>query len=290
MCVLVVASVTKNAGIELLKAGARRLIIGTRATPEFLAKFPKGQVMVALDHRGEVVVDQGWANSTGETIWDRAERLAPFCSGFLTTFVEGEGCLEGMNIEAVKNLKQKLPGQLTVAGGIKETSEVAQISALGVDAGWRGGGLYKGLVDPGAAVVESIKFDGAGLVPTVVQDQSGQVLMMAFSSPESLKIALSEGRGVYYSRSRQEIWRKGETSGSVQELISCRADCDRDCLLFTVRQSGSACHNNTYSCFGQASSDRRFSLPELFDIIKDRKQSPRPDLIRQNILPTGACF
>jgi phosphoribosyl-AMP cyclohydrolase / phosphoribosyl-ATP pyrophosphohydrolase len=266
----------ENMGIELLKAGAKRLIVGTKATPEFLAKFPRQQVMVALDHRGEVVVDQGWANSTGETIWQRAERLAPFCSGFLTTFVEGEGCLEGMNIDAVKNLKDKLPGQLTVAGGIKETSEVAKISALGVDV-QVGMALYKGLVDPAAAVVESVKFDANGLVPTIVQDQAGQVLMMAYSSPESLRLALTVGRGVYFSRSRKEIWHKGDTSGHVQELISCRVDCDRDCLLFIVRQTGSACHNDTYSCFGQASSDRRFSLPELFDIIRDRKAVPRPE-------------
>jgi phosphoribosyl-ATP pyrophosphohydrolase/phosphoribosyl-AMP cyclohydrolase len=263
-------------GIELLKAGAKRLIVGTKATPEFLAKFPKEQVMVALDHRGEVVVDQGWANSTGETIWSRAERLAPYCSGFLTTFVEGEGCLEGMNIEAVKNLKERLPGQLTVAGGIKETAEVAQISALGVDV-QVGMALYKGLVDPAAAVVESVKFDSNGLVPTIVQDPSGQVLMMAYSSPESLRLALTEGRGVYFSRSRKEIWHKGDTSGSVQELVSCRADCDRDCLLFTVRQTRNACHNDTYSCFGQATSDRRFSMPELFDILKDRKVAPKPE-------------
>ena len=266
----------KKMGVELLKAGAKRLIIGTRATPEFLADFPKEQVLVALDHRGEVVVDQGWVNSTGETIWDRAARLAPHCSGFLTTFVEGEGCLEGMNIDAVKNLKAKLPGQLTVAGGIKETSEVAQISALGVDV-QVGMALYKGLVDPVEAVVQSVKYDAAGLVPTIVQDPHGQVLMMAFSSAESLSLALKLGRGVYYSRSRQKIWHKGDTSGSVQELISCRVDCDRDCLLFTVKQTKAACHNDTYSCFGSATSDRKFSLGELFEIVGDRKTNPKPE-------------
>ncbi|MBS2007330.1 MAG: bifunctional phosphoribosyl-AMP cyclohydrolase/phosphoribosyl-ATP diphosphatase HisIE [Cyanobacteria bacterium SZAS TMP-1] len=263
--------------IDLLKAGAKRVIVGTKATPEFLAKLPREQVMVALDHRGEVVVDQGWVNSTGETIWQRAERLAPYCSGFLATFVEGEGCLEGMNIEAVKNLRAKLPGQLTVAGGIKETAEVAEISALGIDV-QVGMALYRGLVSPADAVVQSVKFDAAsGLVPTIVQDVSGQVLMMAYSNAESLKLALTEGRGVYYSRSRKEIWHKGDTSGSVQELLACRVDCDRDCLLFTVRQTAHACHNETYSCFGQASSDRRFSLPELFDIVKDRKANPKPE-------------
>lgn len=225
---------------------------------------------MALDHRGEVVVDQGWVNSTGETIWQRAERLAPYCSGFLTTFVEDEGCLQGMNIEAVKKLKAALPGQLTVAGGIKETAEVAAISALGIDV-QVGMALYKGLVSPIDSVLQSIKYAADGLIPTIVQDPAGQILMLAYSSQESLKLALSEGRGIYFSRSRQEIWRKGETSGHVQELISCRSDCDRDTLLFTVKQADAACHNNTYSCFGQATSDRKFSLSSLFATLQERR-------------------
>lgn len=260
----------KETGLALLKAGAKRLIVGTKASPEFLGQFPKDQVMVALDHRGEVVVDQGWVNSTGETIWQRAERLAPYCSGFLTTFVEDEGCLQGMNIEAVKKLKAALPGQLTVAGGIKETSEVAAISALGIDV-QVGMALYKGLVSPIDSVLHSIKFAADRLIPTIVQDPAGQILMLAYSSQESLKLALSEGRGIYFSRSRQEIWRKGETSGHVQELISCRSDCDRDTLLFTVKQADAACHNNTYSCFGQATSDRKFSLSSLFATLQERR-------------------
>lgn len=190
----------KETGVALLKAGAKRLIVGTKASPEFLGQFPKDQVIVALDHRGEVVVDQGWVNSTGETIWQRAERLAPYCSGFLTTFVEDEGCLQGMNIEAVKKLKAALPGQLTAAGGIKETAEVAAISALGIDV-QVGMALYKGLVSPIDSVLQSIKYAADGLIPTIVQDPAVQILMLAYSSQESLKLALSEGRGIYFSLS-----------------------------------------------------------------------------------------
>jgi phosphoribosyl-AMP cyclohydrolase / phosphoribosyl-ATP pyrophosphohydrolase len=263
----------KELGTALLKAGAKRIIVGTKATPEFLSQFPREQVMVALDHKDEVVVDNGWVNSTGETIWQRAERLAPHCSGFLTTFVQDEGCLKGMNLEAIKKLKAALPGLLTVAGGIKETAEVSAISALGIDV-QVGMALYKGLVSPVDAVLESVKFAKDGLIPTIVQDQAGQVLMLAYSSAQSLKLALSEGRGIYFSRSRQEIWRKGETSGNVQELISCRTDCDRDCLLFTVKQTTAACHNDTYSCFGQATSDRKFSLQSLFATLKQRQVEP----------------
>ncbi len=259
-------------GREFLKAGAKRLIIGTMATPEFLQKFSPQQVMVALDHKGEVVVDHGWENATGETIWQRAERLSPYCSGFLTTFVEGEGCLNGMDLDAIKSLKKKIPGQHTVAGGIAETDEIVQISALGIDV-QVGMALYTGRIDPVDAVVKTIQFKEDGLVPTIVQDQSGQVLMMAYSSKESLTRALREGKGVYFSRSRQEIWEKGLTSGNTQLLVSCRVDCDRDCLLFTVVQEKAACHNETYSCFGSATSDRKFSLSELFETLQSRKNS-----------------
>lgn len=259
---------------KLLKAGAKRLIIGTKASPEFLSKLPRDKVMVALDHKNETVVDQGWVNSTGESIWQRAERLAPYCSGFLTTFVEDEGCLNGINIDAIRKLKENLPGQLTVAGGVKDTSEVSRVSAMGVDV-QVGMALYKGLVDPVQAVIESIDFskNADGLIPTIVQDVSGQVLMLAYSSKESLAPALKEGRGIYFSRSRGSLWRKGETSGNEQELISCRVDCDRDTILFTVKQNGAACHNETYSCFGQATSDKKFNLPALFDTIKARREN-----------------
>lgn len=258
---------------DYLKAGAKRLIIGTMATPEFLGKFSPQQMMVALDHKGEIVVDQGWENATGETIWSRAERLKDLCSGFLVTFVEGEGCLNGMDLDAIKKLRDKLPGQLTVAGGIAKNEEITEISKLGIDV-QVGMALYTGRINPIDSVVESLQFKDNGLIPTIVQDKHGQVLMMAYSSPESLKRALETGKGVYFSRSRNEIWEKGLTSGNMQTLVACRTDCDRDCLIFTVEQTEAACHNNTYSCFGAATSDRKFSLPALFDTLKSRKVAP----------------
>ncbi len=266
----------KETAVSLLKAGAQRLIIGTKASPEFLQELPKEKVMVALDHKGDVVVDQGWVNSTGETVWQRAERLAPFCSGFLTTFVEKEGCLEGIDIEAVKKLKETLAGQLTVAGGIKNSEEIQEISSMGIDV-QVGMALYTGKVNPAEAVVGSLKFNDDGLIPTIVQDVRGQVLMLAYSSEESLLKALNEGKGVYYSRSRKSLWQKGETSGNSQELVSCRVDCDRDSLIFTVRQTNAACHNETYSCFGTASSDRKFGIDQLFEVLQSRKEKPTPN-------------
>ena len=97
---------------------------------------------------------------------------------------------------------------------------------------------------------KSLKFDDAGLIPCIAQDESsGEVLMMAWLNADAVARTLESGRVTYWSRSRQSFWIKGETSGHVQELVDLRLDCDRDCLLAVVRQEGAACHTNRRSCF-----------------------------------------
>ena len=96
----------------------------------------------------------------------------------------------------------------------------------------------------------SVVYNDAGLVPAIAQDAvSGEVLMMAWMSAESLRETRESGQVTYWSRSRKELWRKGATSGHVQKLVSMRLDCDRDCLLLMVEQTGPACHTNRRSCF-----------------------------------------
>ena len=97
---------------------------------------------------------------------------------------------------------------------------------------------------------DSLKANADGLIPAIVQDaQNGAVLMLAYMSRDSLRISLEEGRTCFWSRSRQELWRKGETSGHIQKIISITIDCDRDTLLIAVDQTGAACHLGTRSCF-----------------------------------------
>lgn len=102
----------------------------------------------------------------------------------------------------------------------------------------------------------TVKFNSDGLVPAIAQDAvSGEVLMLAWMNAESLAETLKTGQVTYWSRSRQELWRKGETSGNVQVLKDLRIDCDRDCLLMLVEQTGPACHTNRRSCFYTAIRD-----------------------------------
>ena len=96
----------------------------------------------------------------------------------------------------------------------------------------------------------SLKYNEKGLIPAVAQDdRTGEVLMMAWMNAEAVAKTLSTGRVTYWSRSRQEYWVKGETSGNTQALVDFRVDCDRDCLLLLVRQKGPACHTGRKSCF-----------------------------------------
>ncbi len=102
----------------------------------------------------------------------------------------------------------------------------------------------------------TLTFNDAGLIPAIAQDEdSGEVLMMAWMNAQSIARTLETGRVTYWSRSRQAFWVKGESSGHVQELVDFRVDCDRDCLLVIVRQTGPACHTNRRSCFYTAVRD-----------------------------------
>lgn len=92
-------------------------------------------------------------------------------------------------------------------------------------------------------------YNDQGLIPAIAQDESGDVLMMAWMNIEAVKRTLETRRVTYWSRSRQSFWVKGETSGHVQKLIDLRVDCDADCLLMVVEQEGPACHTNRRSCF-----------------------------------------
>ena len=102
----------------------------------------------------------------------------------------------------------------------------------------------------------TLKYDDRGLIPAIAQEAgSGEVLMMAWMNAEAVARTLETGRVTYWSRSRQAFWIKGESSGHVQELVEMRVDCDRDCLLVLVRQTGPACHTNRRSCFYTALRD-----------------------------------
>jgi len=128
--------------------------------------------------------------------------------------------------------------------------------------------------------IDEIRFDENGLIPVIVVDaKTGAVLTLAYMNAESLKISIDEGRTCFWSRSRNELWRKGETSGNVQHIVSIKTDCDRDALTVTVDKEGPACHTGAESCFFEdvyGNVAEPFTLDTLYGIVTDRKKNRKP--------------
>ncbi len=279
-----------DAARQWLDAGAHRVILGTAATPDILSQLPRDRVIAALDARHDEVVVEGWQRGTGARILDRIAALRAHAGGFLVTFVEREGRMEGTDLDRARAVVHAAgDARVTIAGGVTTADEIAALDRLGADA-QVGMAIYTGALDPAdafAAVLKPPEERGVHrdatqssqsgtpgeetgspqrslrsasafsafvpLWPTIVCDEAGHALGLVYSSPESLRAAVAERRGVYFSRSRNALWRKGESSGDTQELLRIDVDCDRDALRFTVRQRGRGfCHTGTRTCFGDA--------------------------------------
>ena len=144
-----------------------------------------------------------------------------------------------------------------------------------------------------------IKYDDRGLVPAIVQDAfTHKVLMLAYMNKQSLEISIQTGFTCFYSRSRQELWNKGATSGHTQQVREMYYDCDGDTLLIKVEQTGSACHEGTFSCFSRKFGEPDstvaarpespdFVLPGLYRVIEDRRQNPKEGSYTNSLFVKG---
>ncbi|HKL94377.1 MAG TPA: bifunctional phosphoribosyl-AMP cyclohydrolase/phosphoribosyl-ATP diphosphatase HisIE [Clostridia bacterium] len=124
--------------------------------------------------------------------------------------------------------------------------------------------------------IEDLKFDQNGLIPAIVQDfRTKEVLTLAYMNRESLEISIKEQKTCFYSRSRKELWRKGETSGNFQHIVTIKPDCDRDALVVEVKKDGPACHLGNESCFCDylfvSDEIKEFSLQNLYEMLEGRK-------------------
>jgi len=235
-----------------LDAGARRIILGTAARPELLRLLPRDRLIAALDARNGEVVTHGWTTRTGASIEDRMAELRPYVSGFLITFVEREGRLGGTAMDRVAPLIAAAgDARITFAGGVTNAEEIAELDRLGADA-QVGMALYSGRLGLAEAFTAPLRTDRPdGLWPVAVTDERGQALGLVYANLDAVRHALDTGRGTYWSRSRNALWVKGESSGDTQELVRIEADCDRDALRFVVKQAGAGfCHLSTATCWG----------------------------------------
>jgi phosphoribosyl-ATP pyrophosphohydrolase len=247
-------------------------------------QLPRDRVIAAVDaERGDVVVD-GWRAKTGTTVAERIAQLAPWVGGFLFTQVEHEGTMGGFDLETVRAAVAAAgEARVTAAGGITTADEIAALDALDADA-QVGMALYTDRLTLGEAVGAALA--SLPMWPTVVCDELGRTLGLVWSTRESLARAVNERRGIYWSRSRNALWVKGETSGNTQELLRADLDCDRDALRFTVRQLGVGfCHRGTRSCW---SAD--FDLGALERVIEARRDEPVPESGTARLLTDGALL
>jgi phosphoribosyl-ATP pyrophosphohydrolase/phosphoribosyl-AMP cyclohydrolase len=135
---------------------------------------------------------------------------------------------------------------------------------------------------------DGLVFDGAGLLPVIVQDRaSGDVLMMAWANAEALERTADTGLVHFWSRSRKELWRKGETSGNGLRVVEARADCDRDTLLLVVEPEGPACHTGTRTCFGETSPTAAGMLEEVARVVAERAEAPPEESYTARLLSKG---
>lgn len=255
---------------RIISYGAKKIIIGTAASEEFLAQLPKDKVIVAIDTKNGKITTEGWTKEVDKTPTDYIKHFDDLCSGYLYTIVEKEGMMQGADLPLIKEVRNATKKEVTAAGGISTIDEIVKLNKINVNT-QLGMCIYTEAVKLEDAFIACLDFEKEnGLIPTIVQDvTSKQVLMLAYSSPESLKKTFETGLATYYSRSRQELWTKGLTSGNTQALQTAYFDCDQDSLLFKVEQIGNACHLDRFSCF----EEKEFSVEELYKVLISRKEN-----------------
>ena len=279
---------------ELVSLGARKIIVGSgafRSGGEYKPNIPflksiaekigRERLIVAVDARdGEIVVD-GWKTPTGLDLFDTAKAVEPYVSELLFTCVEREGEMKGTKLETVRRLREAVSCLLTVAGGVSSLEEVAELASLNCDV-QLGMALYTGKIILADAFTRSLNWKKCclpdadiknSLLPLIVQSPDGQTLMTGFTDAEALSETFKRGNVCFHSRTRNKLWMKGETSGSILKLVRMRADCDRDALLAVAEPAGPVCHTGAWSCF---ETGRKFTWEFLQNIIVERFRNPPP--------------
>ena len=275
---------------ELISLGAEKVIIGSAAwksnpvagesvlNEEFLkelaAAIGKDRIIISVDAINGKIAVKGWTETVDIPLVEGAKQAEKFCSELLFTCVEKEGCMQGTNMDYVRALREAVKCRVVVAGGVSSVQEIKELEKLHCDV-QLGMALYTGKVDLKEAFVECLDFEKSPLIPVIAQSVNGEVLMQGFANAEAVRKSFDCGRLTFWSRSRNELWTKGDTSGNVLQVVKMRADCDRDCVLATVLPTGPACHTGSWTCFSSA-VDEKSSMGRLYNVIADRFANPKP--------------
>lgn len=256
---------------KYIKAGASKIIIGTKCREDWVQKLPRESLIFAIDAKGDYWSTSGWQETESIKVLDLIPELAENCAEFLYTQVEKEGLLQGLDRERIEGVLKASKVPVTIAGGISTLDDIEWFTQFGAN-GQIGMSIYTGSLNLNDCFLSQLDFNKAPLIPTIVQDvETNKVLMLAYSNRDSLTQALEKRKGIYWSRSREGMWEKGLTSGHTQSLEQVDFDCDGDTLLFKVKQTGSACHFDRYSCFATEKND--FSFARLEKLLAQRQKT-----------------
>ncbi len=275
---------------ELVSLGAEKVIIGSAAwkqnpepgepvlNTEFLDELAntigKQRIIIAVDAvKGNIAV-KGWTETAGIPFIEGAKQAEKYCSELLFTCVEKEGCMKGTDMKLVTDLRAAVSCRVVAAGGVSSVSEILNLEKAGCDV-QLGMALYTKKVDLSEAFIQCLNWDKVSLIPVIAQSVNGDVLMMGYATRKAFEKTFSTGKLTFWSRTRNVLWTKGETSGHYLEVVKLRADCDRDTVLATVIPHGPVCHLGNWTCF-ESNATEKINLQSLYDVIKERFANPRP--------------
>ncbi len=277
---------------ELISLGAEKVIIGSSAwkknpennsdvlntefLDELVATIGKQRIIIGVDALNGKIAVKGWTETIGVPLIVGAKLAEKYCSELLFTCVEKEGCMQGTNLEMAKELRAAVNCRVVVAGGVSSEDEIETLEKMHCDV-QLGMALYTNKVSLKNAFVRCLDWQKTcGMIPVIAQDErSREVLMMGYANREALEKTFETGKLTFFSRSRNTLWTKGETSGHFLDVVKLRADCDRDTILATVKPNGGACHTGSWTCFTSA-PDEKSTLERLYATISERFANPKP--------------
>lgn len=256
---------------------------------KLLVEKYKKRIIAGLDCVNGIPKIDGWTKSSDRSLYKLLDDIKDIgINKIIYTNILKDGTLTGIDIGEYQKLKNNYSSlEFVVSGGISSNEDILTCIKNEFDC-IVGKAFYENKVNIGklqnTAFINSLKYDIKGLIPAIVQDyQTNEVLMLAYMDKDSLKLTLENKKMTYYSRSKQSLWVKGETSGNIQYVESVSYDCDKDTLLFKVSQVGVACHTGHASCFyrshnlyTEVKKDIEINNPgnvlqELYSIIKAHK-------------------
>lgn len=251
---------------DCFSKGISRCILGSaalknpRLVREAVAEYGH-RIAVGIDALNGLVATEGWLDVSQVSYLDLARQMEKMgVQVLIFTDISKDGTLQGPNLNQLGELQKAVSCQIVASGGMRDIDDIRCCTEQGLYGAICGKSLYSGTLDLVQAVQEAETpvdrlaldeyFAKSVLIPAIVQeDATGDVLMLAYMNRVSLQKTLETGTTWFWSRSRQEYWNKGATSGNVQQVVSVYGDCDRDTLLVRVNPAGPACHTGAHSCF-----------------------------------------